>query len=708
MSASSVLGAKMSPHINQSDFNPLAVSGPLYLEHGPVVPIEFFGKRPAAGFGWKGDAALHSAADLTPHCNSIYNIAVRLDRLFVVDVDGDEGYKSLEKLESQIGPLPRNVVQKSGGGGLHIFFRRPSSATLKLLTNHPDFPKIDFKSGEGHILVMAPSVHASGKQYELLGDLRDAPPVPEGLLQLLTQRPAPAASNNGSNTGKYGERHTLLLRQGVRLFCQGWEKGSIREALWQYTATFHDPWSDDEAAREIDGVMAWLDGLENDRLFPTSSTPVDIANWLKPKIKNDLVHLDNGDWLQRRDHVFGFVRREQIKACLIRHIQPALKDFELWMSHLEEGEGKKSARQKLDRIKSLGWTDRAIDALAASPDLCLKASDLDPPGVLNFKNGPFTIDGDPAPHAICTKQLNVAFDPTAGSAPEFEAFLAWALSREVASTLLDVVGHALLRERNSQYLWLCEGGQAAGKSTLLDLIAEMLGTYAVAPDTSLLFDRKSNAGGANEDLFALRGAAWAAFAEGPEGTPLSPSRCKAMTGGDKLSARPLYGHLVSFENRAEIILVTNHETRMNVDDGGLRRRIKRIVFKNHVSESERDARLKQKLLQEGAAIMNLLLAHARKVRDRGVLIAPEIEADTSSLLDRQDIMQQFIDERLEFVPGATTPGKLIYQAYQHWCAVTGLTAHSAPKFYATFENKGNCLEAYILNGAKAYRGVRVR
>lgn len=101
---------------DQTQFNPFMAAGSLYLQHGPVVAIEYGGKRPAAGANWKGEAALKSAADLLAYRGRPFNIAMRLDHFLVVDVDGEEGRRSLSALEHQVGPLPRDVVQQSGGG----------------------------------------------------------------------------------------------------------------------------------------------------------------------------------------------------------------------------------------------------------------------------------------------------------------------------------------------------------------------------------------------------------------------------------------------------------------------------------------------------------------------------------------------------------------------------------------------------------------
>jgi hypothetical protein len=52
------------------------------------------------------------------------NVALRLDGLIVLDVDGPKGFKSLAELEAQFGPVESCAIQRSGGGGRHYLFCR--------------------------------------------------------------------------------------------------------------------------------------------------------------------------------------------------------------------------------------------------------------------------------------------------------------------------------------------------------------------------------------------------------------------------------------------------------------------------------------------------------------------------------------------------------------------------------------------------------
>jgi len=81
----------------------------------------------------------------------------------VLDIDPrHQGDKSLAVLEERVGVLPGSLMQVTGGGGLHIVYRTPGVPLPGTLG-----PGLDVKHN-GYIL-LAPSVHSSGKKYRWSG-----------------------------------------------------------------------------------------------------------------------------------------------------------------------------------------------------------------------------------------------------------------------------------------------------------------------------------------------------------------------------------------------------------------------------------------------------------------------------------------------------------------------------------------------------------
>jgi hypothetical protein len=104
--------------------------------------------------------------------------------LLILDVDPrDDGLESLAALERTGGPLPATAKTRTGGGGVHVFFRYPAGERVRNSTGRLG-PGLDVR-GEGGYVVVPPSrtrgayewldsSPASGPAW-LLGCLRELP-----------------------------------------------------------------------------------------------------------------------------------------------------------------------------------------------------------------------------------------------------------------------------------------------------------------------------------------------------------------------------------------------------------------------------------------------------------------------------------------------------------------------------------------------------
>ena len=89
------------------------------------------------------------------------NICIRTGNgVVVLDVDS---LKSLTKLEEEHGPIPETLTVRTGGGGLHYFFRTDRSIRNSVSKIGPG---IDIRGEDGYV-VTSPSLHASGQRYSV-------------------------------------------------------------------------------------------------------------------------------------------------------------------------------------------------------------------------------------------------------------------------------------------------------------------------------------------------------------------------------------------------------------------------------------------------------------------------------------------------------------------------------------------------------------
>jgi len=140
--------------------------------------------------------------------------------VIVLDIDRhrpeEDGFKSMAELEAQFGPLPEGPRQRSGGGGMHLLFKYPEQ--VELAAPKSLAPGIEVVA-DNHQLVVAPSMHPSGRCYQWESDAApweiELPELPHWLLLRMVKlaEPAPQPWRRGPfDMAGFIERYKLDVR----------------------------------------------------------------------------------------------------------------------------------------------------------------------------------------------------------------------------------------------------------------------------------------------------------------------------------------------------------------------------------------------------------------------------------------------------------------------------------------------------------------
>lgn len=160
-----------------------------YVRRGwAVVPLD--GKRPIP-LGWQS-GRVRTEADVdewwgqSPQRNVGLVTGQAGGGFWVLDIDARSGgFESLAALEAEHGALPRTLQARTGGGGVHFFWRLPD-VDVPCATGVR--PGIDVKGNGGQVVVW-PSVHPdTGRRYEWSGRVGDLVEAPPWLLDLVLAR----------------------------------------------------------------------------------------------------------------------------------------------------------------------------------------------------------------------------------------------------------------------------------------------------------------------------------------------------------------------------------------------------------------------------------------------------------------------------------------------------------------------------------------
>ncbi len=302
------------------------------------------------------------------------------------------------------------------------------------------------------------------------------------------------------------------------------------------------------------------------------------------------------------------------------------------------------------------------------------------------------------------KLAPVEFDASA-RCPTFIAFLdrIFAGDQELITFIQRAVGYSLTGRTDEQCLFVLVGNGANGKSTLIRVLQELLGDYAQQTPTNSLMSMKAE--GVGNDIARLEGAQFVAASEAEAGQKLAEAKIKAISGGDQLTARFLYGEFFEFAPQFKLWLATNRLPEVRGTDNGIWRRLCVIPFDVTIPEDERDGSLLDKLKAELPGILNWALAGClewQKTR----LQPPEIVTNAGKAYRADmDTVLEFVDDCCIRERNGEATMAALYDGYTGWCGANGEQSLSKREFGLRLKNLG--LEEARTGKARKRRGIRL-
>lgn len=307
-----------------------------------------------------------------------------------------------------------------------------------------------------------------------------------------------------------------------------------------------------------------------------------------------------------------------------------------------------------------------------------------------------------------TMVTNAPFDPTA-ECPTWMKFLHWAMrgDKELVSFLQRAAGYTATGYIREHVFFLCYGNGSNGKSTYLNTLVHVLGDYATYCDIELfmLSKAQSSANAANEEMLALRGARMVYAFEPNEGRALMESRIKQVTGGEPITARPLYGRPVTFRPNFSLWLATNHRPVIRGTDDGIWRRVLLIPWRAKIAGEEKDEELPRKLEREAAGIMRWILEGARQWRQVGLCVPKSIKESTNDYREEMDLIGTFLEQCCVVDDDHTAQSSKLYDVFKAWCETQGEGSWKQRTFKERLREHG--IDCVKRDGLMTFLGISI-
>jgi len=475
-------------------------------------------------------------------------------------------------------------------------------------------------------------------------------------------------------------------------FSERWENGHnspevVRQDFRRMRAPFSVGWS-------LVSELARAHGFKDDDGFtdiePESVTPGAIAlsdGWLAAEIikkrAGDVRYSDEaGRWfvwsgsmwtpdaVRQADHLINAELEIIADTIARRGATDAEKKKNFGEARMICNDGKSSAvRHRMESCPEIAIRLDSFDADEWA--LCT------PGGLVDLRTG---VLGPPNPDALTSKCTSVT--PDAAKTPHrWLQFLDEACGGDVAlvAFLQRWFGYCLSGSTREQALGFLLGPGGRGKSTYLNTMVGVLKDYAVVSPLDTFTASKNDRH--STDIAGFQGARLVVSSENQTGKRWDEQRVRALTGGERISARLMRSDNHVFKPTFKLFFAANTAPTIRTADDAMKRRLQFIPF--HTKPATIDKELDKKLEAEYSAILAWAIQGCLEWREIGLAPPASVVAFTDKYFHSEDSLGTFLRTRTE--PGGVTGATDLFSAWRQWANRQNEYAGTAKSFAAAME-----------------------
>src|SRR5262249_39423659 len=221
--------------------------------------------------------------------------------IWVLDLDGATGEKSLRTLVEQHGVITSQFTVKTGTGW-HLYFLWPPTVEIRNSASKIG-EGLDVRGDGGYVLAPG-SVHPSGAIYTSSQNA-NVPEAPDWLLQLAASPARKGRLTADSNHGRGpGQRHERLIHIIGRMLKDGMGQAAILAGVLAENETFNPPKPEEDVRNLIADVMDRYAKPERKELTTSRRAEIvhlsevrarDVAWLWRPYLPNGMLAMLSGD-----------------------------------------------------------------------------------------------------------------------------------------------------------------------------------------------------------------------------------------------------------------------------------------------------------------------------------------------------------------------------------------------------------------------------
>jgi len=284
-----------------------------------------------------------------------------------------------------------------------------------------------------------------------------------------------------------------------------------------------------------------------------------------------------------------------------------------------------------------------------------------------------------------TKKTACAAAPTGTPHPLWSAFLEriTAGNSDLQKFLQRYIGYCCTGFTHEHVFAFAYGTGANGKGTFINTVTGVFGDYATVADMNTFLVTRNERH--PTDLAKLCGARLVVAQETQKGRIWDETKIKALTGGDKLTARFMRQDFFDFVPQFKLVIAGNHKPGLRAVDEAIRRRFNLIPFTVTIPPEERDPDLGEKLKAEWPAILQWMIDGCLDWQEQGLAPPDAVTAATDAYLEAQDAFSAWFDECCKLDPNGWERSQTLFGSWKEWAENAGHFVGDAKTFRARLE-----------------------
>jgi putative DNA primase/helicase len=314
---------------------------------------------------------------------------------------------------------------------------------------------------------------------------------------------------------------------------------------------------------------------------------------------------------------------------------------------------------------------------------------------------------DPRPADYILKCTSCEPAPAGTPAPLWHRFLDRVTDEdaELKAYLQRACGYWLTGSVKEEVFFFIFGTGANGKSKFVSTVQNIMDDYAITIGSEMLMvshnDRHPT------ELAGLRGRRLAVAYEIEHGRTWAESKIKALTGGDKITARFMRADFFEYTPQFKLVLIGNHKPRLRAVDEAIKRRLHLIPFTVCIPPKERDPHLSRKLEIEHPGILRWMIDGAVMWRQQGLNPPERVRAATEKYLASEDSFELWRADCTVSDPKAWESSEMLWSSWRVWAEKTGEVVGTQRAFSDLLIDHGFVPQRYGKKQTRGYRGAKL-